>query len=236
MRPGRPRCRSGRLEVGAMDKNFTMEAPALVCRWRLAAATLPLENRHLRALSRRSVNGRPVSPQLVAWAKQHIEWTLGEGASAHPDGVLMLVVDEAGQAAMTVGPYEPLSQVAGTELASRALESACEGEKTGVEPESLWAVRDGELIWGASDAARASGAATLVADLARTLGLPVSHDAGLASRVLSGAMCDEVFLVSDEHGIVIAKDATGALSERFLEGYDKLLAAADHHGRPGFRL
>ena len=218
------------------EKNFEFGQPVLVCRWRLADRALPLENRHLRALSRRMLGGAPVSPQLVAWAKQHIEWTLGEGASAHPDGVLMLVVDEAGQAAMTVGPYEPLSQVAGTELASRALESAREGEKTGVEPESLWAVRDGELVWGANDAARASGAATLVADLARTLGLPVSHDAGLASKVLNGNTFDEVFLVSDEHGIVIAKDASSALSERFLDGYDKLLAAADRHGRGGFRL
>lgn len=221
---------------GSQMDGFALGRPALVCRWRLAGRALPLENRHLRALGRRLVAGGPVSKQLVAWAKQHIEWTLGEGASAHPDGVLMLVVDEAGQAAMTVGPYEPLSLVAGTELAARALGSAREGEKTGVEPESLWAVRDGELVWGASNAARASGAATLVADLARTLGLPVSHDAGLASRVLNGTMCDEVFLVSDEHGIVIAKDASGALSERFLDGYDKLLAAADHHGRGGFRL
>ena len=71
--------------------------PALVCRWRLASRALPLENRHLRALGRRSVGGAPVSPQLIAWAKQHIEWTLSEGAARNPDGVLMVIVDEGGR-------------------------------------------------------------------------------------------------------------------------------------------
>ena len=75
-------------------EDFALGTPALVCRWRLADRTLPLENRHLRALSRRVVDDAPVSSQLVAWAKQHIEWTLAEGAAACPDGTLMLVVDE----------------------------------------------------------------------------------------------------------------------------------------------
>ena len=72
-------------------EDFALGTPALVCRWRLADRTLPLENRHLRALSRRVVDDAPVSPQLVAWAKQHIEWTLGSGASRYPDGVLMVI-------------------------------------------------------------------------------------------------------------------------------------------------
>ena len=54
-------------------KGFKLGTPALVCRWRLAGKRVPMENRHLRALSDRYVNGARVSPELVAWAKQHIE-------------------------------------------------------------------------------------------------------------------------------------------------------------------
>ena len=42
---------------------FELGAPALVCRWRLASRTLPLENRHLRALAARSVNAGIARPE-----------------------------------------------------------------------------------------------------------------------------------------------------------------------------
>jgi hypothetical protein len=96
-----------------------------------------MENRHLRALSKRVVNGQAVSTQLVAWAKQHIEWTLRDGSALNPDGVLMIVLDEKGQAAMTVGPYEPIDSPTAATLADRAIESAREAEETGVAPETL---------------------------------------------------------------------------------------------------
>ena len=100
----------GDVNVGTAEmRDFKLGTPALVCRWRLASGRLPLENRHLRALSRRVLDDEPVSPQLIAWAKQHVEWTLREGSAENPNGVLMLIVDEEGQAAMTVGPYEPLA-------------------------------------------------------------------------------------------------------------------------------
>ena len=89
-------------------QEFKADAPSLVCRWRLSGGTLPLENRHLRALGKRAVGGHTVSPHLIAWAKQHIEGTLKEGSLEHPDGVLMLVLDKTGKAAMAVGPYEAL--------------------------------------------------------------------------------------------------------------------------------
>ena len=206
------------------EKNFELGSPALVCRWRLANRALPLENRHLRALSQRRVNGSPVSTQLVAWAKQHIEWTLAEGAAACPDGTLMLVVDEGGQAAMSVGPYEALATTSPRDLASRAWGALLEAEGTGVAPESLWAVRDGSLVRDAAEQNAASGAATLVADLAATLGIPVTAEKDLASGVIAGsAAYDELFLVSDEHGVVPAAGAAGPLAQRFAEAYAKLL-------------
>ena len=206
------------------EKNFELGSPALVCRWRLANRALPLENRHLRALSQRRVNGSPVSTQLVAWAKQHIEWTLAEGAAACPDGTLMLVVDEAGQAAMSVGPYEALTPASPRDLASRARGALLEAEGTGVAPESLWAVRDGALVRDAAEQSAASGAATLVADLAATLGIPVTAEKDLVASVIAGASAyDELFLVSDEHGVVPASSAAGPLAQRFAEAYAKLL-------------
>ena len=111
-------------------EDFTLGRPALVCRWRLADRALPLENRHLRALGGRTVDGTPVSTQLVAWAKQHIEWTLSDGAARYPDGVLMVIVDEEGRAAMSVGPYEPLAVTTTSALAERALHAGSEGARS----------------------------------------------------------------------------------------------------------
>lgn len=208
-------------------EEFELGTPALVCRWRLAARTLPLENRHLRALSQRHVNGASVTTGLVAWAKQHIEWTLADGATQHPDGVLMVVVDVAGRAAMTVGPYEPLVETEPLSLAARALASAREAASTGVAPETLWSVRDGALVWGAAEGELPSGAATLVLDLARTLGVAVTRGPRLAEGVAAGeADGAHVLLVSDEHGVVPAAGCDDELARRLAQGYATLLEKA----------
>lgn len=210
----------------ASEQSFTLGQPALVCRWRLASGKLPMENRHLRALSRRTINGQLVSTQLVAWAKQHIEWTLQDGSALNPDGVLMIVIDDRGQAAMTVGPYEPIDAPTASTLASRALASAREAEETGVAPETLWVARGDTLICGMGDSEDASGAVTLVRDLAETVGITVAREEGVAQALLAGTLdYDEVFLVSDEHGIVCATDAAGPRGTRLAEGYARLLSA-----------
>ncbi len=216
--------------------DFKLGTPALVCRWRLAYGRLPLENRHLRALSQRAVNGGPVSTQLIAWAKQHIEWTLTDGSATCPDGVLMLVVDDQGQAAMSVGPYEELGEKTAAALAVRAKQAAGEGCETGIAPELLMAVRGQGLVVGAAQGAKVCGAATLVLDLARAFGLEASRDEHLAEGLLAnspdaapGDACayDEVFLVSDEHGVVAATDCAGSVAERLHAAYVKLLDSMD---------
>ncbi len=204
-------------------EGFELGTPALVCRWRLARRRLPLENRHLRALLARTVNEEPVPQALVAWAKQHIEWTLEEGSSDHPDGVLMLIVDDKGRAAMTAGPYQPLEDVRLAALARRARRAQAEASSTGIAPETLWLVVDGGLVWDPGEGCAASGAASLVAQLAQTIGLPVGREGELLERVASGELAyDEAFLVSDEHGIVVAGDAAGPYGRRFAEGYERL--------------
>ncbi|MCI2085760.1 hypothetical protein [Olsenella sp. kh2p3] len=208
------------------EQDFTLGRPVLVCRWRLASGGLPMENRHLRALSKRVVNGQAVSTQLVAWAKQHIEWTLRDGSALNPDGVLMIVLDEKGQAAMTVGPYEPIDSPTAATLADRAIESAREAEETGVAPETLWVARGDTLVCGMGAAEDASGSVTLVCDLANTVGITVTREQGIAQGLLDNTLVyDEAFLVSDEHGIVCASDAAGPRGAKLAEGYERLLAA-----------
>jgi hypothetical protein len=112
------------------EEGFELGAPALVCRWRLAGGALPLANRHLRALAQRTVTGKLVSPELVAWAKQHIEQTLWRGSLEHPEGVLMLIIDREGRAAMTVGPYTPLEDMTIRGLARRSKRAADEAFQT----------------------------------------------------------------------------------------------------------
>ena len=205
--------------------DFKLGKPALVCRWRLANGRLPLANRHLRALKARAKKEALVTDRLVAWAKQHIEWTLADGSAEHPDGVLMLVVDEAGQAAMTVGPYTPFRYRTAGKLALRAQDSAAEGEWTGIAPELLWAVRGETLVCAAGRDERLSGTASLIADLARTLGVNVVRDRDLLISALSGEKGrGEVFLSSDEHGIVVASDAGGRTAEKYRDSYLTLMS------------
>ena len=203
--------------------NFSLGEPALVCRWRLADGELPLARRHLRALASRRIGSEPVAPELVAWASQHIESTLREGSREHPDGVLMLVVDKNGRAAMTVGPYEPLLVATAAVLAARAEASLREAEATGVAPETLWAVEGKQLRWQPAEDARMAGATSLVSDLAKTIGMAKRKDELLIAGVLQGADgMDGVFLSSDEHGIVVASDCSCERAEKFAQGYDRL--------------
>jgi len=219
-------------DIAETNKTFTLGTPDLVCRWRLAGGRLPLENRHLRALGRRHLQGQAMDPALVAWAKQHIEWTLREGSQEHPDGILMIIVDDQGQAAMTVGPYEGLPGQTLADLRRRAQAARAEGRETGLAPETLWVLREGVLYWGLDEGATPSGAASLVEDLARTLGLPVERSASLLDDLGTGLLTvEEAFLVSDEHGVVPASDASGEEGASFRAGYDRLLRKTRNQGR-----
>lgn len=206
---------------------FTLGTPALICRWRLSNRHLPLQNRHLRALLARTVEGKPLTKELVAWAKQHIEWTLDQGAAEHPDGTLMLMLDREGRAAMTVGPYEPLTDLRLSSLTRRATSAAREGQATGVAPETLWIVHDDVLYWDGGEGGSPSGCASLVSQLARTLGLHVVPKRELLESLGASKLAyDEAFLVSDEHGIVPASNARGPHGIRMAQGYQRLLERA----------
>ena len=129
---------------------------------------------------------------------------------------------------MTVGPYEPLAAMTTSGLVDRATTAQQEAGETGVAPETLWAVRDGCLVAGVALGQSLSGASSLVEDLAKTVGLPLSRQADLLDDVASGAVSPvEVFLASDEHGIICATDAAGSIGERLTKDYARLLESMD---------
>lgn len=206
--------------------NFMLGTPALVCRWRLYDRRLPLQNRHLRALASRRVGGEPLSPALIGWVKQHLEWTLEDGAVQHPNGVLMLVVDNEGRAAMSVGAYTPLRHASANDLLVRARASRREAENTKVSPEDFWIVEGNTLVWAKDPESSAAGACSLIDDLARTLGMPVRRDEDLLEILTTrGLTTEEAFLVSDEHGVVPASDHNGTRAQKFAASYYSLLAS-----------
>ena len=190
----------------AVEK-FTLDKPALICRWRMSNKKVPMLNRHIRALSERLVQGEPLTHNMLSWAKQHVEWSLAEGDYTAHDGVLMLVIDVNGNAAMTVGEYEPLADTSAKALRARSAEARSEADETGVAPELLAAVNNGELAFVAPADEHLCGTATLIEQLAQTKNIPVSR-VDIPAQ-LKGAL----FLVSDEHGVVPATetDAAGRL-------------------------
>lgn len=214
--------------------DFQLGKPVLVCRWRLHARRVPLLNRHIRALAARRVAGEPLSRGLLSWAKQHVEWSLADDTTVPvpDDGVLMLVVDEAGQAAMSTGAYEPLPDASAEALAQRAINAQHEAQETGVAPEVLACVANGALILGVAEEAALCGAASLAEQLAQARGCTVTRDPALPFRALAGMAASDgamLLLLSDEHGAVPAADASAPssaaaeLAALLHDGYEKLL-------------
>ncbi len=192
-------------------ENFELAEPALVCRWRMSKKKVPMLNRHIRALSQRRVNGEPLTTNMLSWAKQHVEWSLEVGVYDDVNGVLMLVIDVNGNAAMTVGAYEPLADISHAALQSRAATSRSEQAETGVAPEVLCRIENDALYVGAAADENLCGTMTLVEQLATTRGWQVARTADLAA---APATTGAYLLVSDEHGIVIASDTAGTSSDR----------------------
>ena len=160
---------------------------------------------------------------MLSWAKQHVEWSLAEGDYTAHDGVLMLVIDVNGNAAMTVGEYEPLADTSAKALRARSAEARSEADETGVAPELLAAVNNGELAFVVPADECLCGTATLIEQLAQTKGIPVTR-VDIPAQ-LKGAL----FLVSDEHGVVPATETDAAEADAatvafFAEGYEKLRA------------
>ena len=215
---------------------FELAEPVLVCRWRMARRAVPMLNRHIRALSQRVVNGAPLTTNMLSWAKQHVEWSLAAGDYQDPNGVLMTVIDVNGDALMSVGPYEPLADRSRGALVARAKEARREQAQTGVAPELLAVVTpEGGVLVFAAPEEHLCGAATLVEQLAATQGREVVRalggDAQLADALAAVEEAGVVFLISDEHGVVVEDEQASpapvsekalATARAFADGLAKL--------------
>ncbi len=191
--------------------------PVISVRWRLHKCALPLKNRHLRAFE-----SRGISAGLKSWARQHIEWTLAEGSLSQANGVMTFVVDDQGRAAMGVEPYVALEPMDAQAILARAEGCAADA----VPGEVAWIAHKADggacSLVARVDADKAlSGVNSLVADLARTLKMDVVFDP--QAQPQAG---DEVMLVSDEHGVVGASDASGEVAERFAAYYARIVGLA----------
>ena len=203
--------------------DFKLTKPALICRWRLSGGYLPLENRHIRSLAARRIKSEGLSRELLAWVKQHLEWTLGPGACEYPDGVLMLVVDERGYAAMSCGPYQEPEAPSKEFILARAKASQDEAGKTGVAPETVWIVKDGIMYYADYTFNTLSASASFIRDLAKTLGMSCSCDEGLLEKLEENTIeYDELFLVSDELGIVIPEGEIYPRGQRMRDSWQTL--------------
>ncbi len=187
--------------------------PTISVRWRLHKCALPLKSRHLHAFE-----SRGLTAGLKSWARQHIEWTLAEGSLKEPNGVMTFVVDDQGRAVMGVEPYVGLPAMEARALMARADEYADDA----VPGEVVWFAHEEAgttaLVARVGQDKALSGANSLIADLAKTLKMSVAFDP--AAQAQAG---DEVMLVSDEHGVVGAQDASGPAVERFSSYYNRLV-------------
>lgn len=166
---------------------------------------------------------------MLSWAKQHVEWSLAAGEYEDPNGVLMLVIDVNGDALMSVGPYEPLADTSRAALVSRASIARAEAAGTGVAPELLGVLTaDGRVLLAAAPGEALCGAATLVEQLAAVRGHAVERSLvdGVTAEQVAGAAGegDAVFLISDEHGVVVERGATSGDAAQLSADVRKLFA------------
>ena len=195
------------------------------CRWRVVSGRVPLKNRHMRALGARTLDGEKIGAPLVAWVRESVDWSLGNVAG-YDDATLVLKVHAGGRASLDVTEYRRPKERSANDLLRRAERGRREAESCGVSSEDLWVVSGGVLLWGLTMGAYACGTSSLVSQLARTLGYAVTVVDDLAAQLAeTGFRPDmEVFLASDEHGVLAATDRTGTIAQRFESSYNTLLA------------
>lgn len=230
---------------------------ALVLRWRLSNCTLIAAGRHLKTLKTRWF-----APGLESWCREHIEWTLLEGAADNPNGVLVILVDTAGRSAMLVDPFVELSQEARTleslfAIAHDALPTLAQpdphavaahlapedgaGMRVGdtIAPSVLWATTADKVVCYATPGTQLSGINALVADLVATKGYSLSYRDPQDPTVFSvDALreADEIVLVSDEFGMVGATGYEGPFGEFLDTSYNKLVEATACKNKNARRL
>ncbi|MBR2835217.1 MAG: hypothetical protein IKE43_05865 [Coriobacteriales bacterium] len=217
----------------SIPEDLVMDTPVLQVRWRLQNNALPLLNRHLRAFAQRGV-----SRGLQSWARQHLEWTLAEGSLGDPNGVLTIDVDEAGRSVMGIEPFVELEPLTVPLMAERVQQQA----QNPVESEVMWVAQESRLTALSSPSKPLSGVNSLVCDLAKTLKATVEFDESLLTACLQdpGVISpdSQVFLASDEYGIVPAVGHDGDICKQYASYYARIvgLAHADAYDKANLGL
>ena len=172
-----------------------LPASKLEFRWRYTNKTIHLYERRLRSLSAFNVG-----PAVQAWVRSRLEWVRDNKFYELPDGLVVLTIDPEG---MVDIQQEELPQAP---VLTRAMLDA------GELPGTLWAARNGQLF---VEQEPRHAADTLVRDLAKTLGYEV---------VVGELSLDdgEVFVVSDEFGILPLEETQGQVTNKLIECFDKL--------------
>lgn len=207
-------------ELALELQELIQKNPSLSLRWRIASHDLPLKQRYYRSLQEYGL-----SNGVISWVIQHIEWTLPEGSSQEPDGVLVLQFDEKGRACMNIEQYAKPCITCARDLYAYA---KTEGTRPadGIDSEVIWTALDKDIYVWTDDKANLSAMNSLVFDLAlqkkyNVHFTQVEHEAEFKEQLSRGF---EAFLVSDEHGVIQAQDASGARGEFFAQCVNRLRA------------
>ena len=188
----------------------TVPAQGLDLRWRLANGDLPLRERHLRSLADLGV-GSP----MQSWMRTRLEYVLENHAVENPNGTLHIQMDGEGRTTFEVGPLGETPTLSVADLLERG------GAVVGCSvPGTVWLAADNSLI-AATDRKLIDAAATTVRDLAKTLGYEVAERPVPSEQVR--AQGAEVFLVSDEFGVVAFEGHGGAIATKFTELLNRVL-------------
>ena len=151
---------------------------------------------HLYERRLRSLAAFNVGPAVQAWVRSRLEWVRDNKFYEMPSGVIVLTIDPEGEVDIQ---QEELGE-------TPQFTAADEAQGT------LWVAKDGE-VYTAEPAKHAAD--TLVRDLCKTLGYELVDQPIDDEDV-------EVFIVSDEFGIIACQGKEGPIVQKLTECFEKL--------------
>jgi hypothetical protein len=181
--------------------------------WRLAQGMLPLQERHLRSLKAFEIDG-----PLQSWVRERLEWTLQNAIGDNPNGVLHLCLKPGGALTIAVTPRSETPQLTADDLVTddgRVERASIEG--------IVWVIRGTSAV-ASTDKPLVSAVSTVVRDLLITFKCDVSQHVLIADELL--ACGTELFVASDEYGIVPIFNHDGPMVQRLDECFKKLWEAS----------
>ena len=196
------------------DEMLSMPTEPIDVRWRLADGGLPMRERHLRSLASMGV-GAP----MQSWIRTRLEYVLENHAPIHPNGVLCLRMDPEGKTEMVVEPLGTVPTLTEADLVIK------DDFITGASvPGVVWVMGEKLAIASVDNEELISATATTMRDLAETLSMQVEEGAVLAEDAFAEGV--EIFVTSDEFGILPIEGHSGATTDRFTKLLNKLLKPA----------